>query len=108
MRSLVVVVFYPVIGPFYGLLEAVELRPKKKLSLDAFPETLDLSERHGMVGTRSDVSDTVLFHFPFKPGLAPPVGVLPSVVRKHLTGNTVFTDPPTIGLQHMFCSLASV
>jgi hypothetical protein len=98
MRSFVVVVFDPIGGSFYGLFKAVELRTKKKLALDAFPETLDLTQRHGMVGARPDVFDPVLFHFPFKPGLASPVGVLPSVVGKHLTGHTIFSNPPTVGL----------
>jgi hypothetical protein len=108
MRSLVVVIFNPETGSFYGLFEAVGLCTKKKLVLDAFPETLDFTQRHGMVGTRSDVFDPVLFHFPFKPGLASPVGVLPSVVGKHLTRHTIFSNPPTVGLQDMFCCLASV
>lgn len=51
MRSLVVVVFHPEGSPFYGLIEAVELSTKKKLALDAFPESLDLTQGHGMVGT---------------------------------------------------------
>ena len=50
MRSFVVIVFDPISGSFYGLLEAVELNAKKKLVLDAFPESLDLTQGHGMVG----------------------------------------------------------
>ena len=108
MRSLIVVVFYPVGGSFHRLLEAVELRAEKKFALDAFPETLDLAQRHRVVGARSDVFDPVLFHFPLKSGLAPPVGVLPSVVGKHLTGHAIFSDPPTVGFQHMLGGLAAV
>ena len=108
MRSFVVIIFDPKGGSLHGLLEAVELGAKQKLVLDAFPESLDLTQSHGMVGTRSNVLYPVLFHLPLKPGLAPPVGVLPPVVGKHLTGHTVFSDPPTVGLQDMFCSLASV
>ena len=108
MRSFVIVVFHPVSGSFHRLLEAVELRTKKKLALDAFPETLDLAQGHRMVGTRSDVFDPVLFHFPLKPGLAPPVGVLPAVVGKHLTRHAVLGNPPPVGLQDMLRGLASV
>jgi hypothetical protein len=50
MRSLVIIVFDPVSGSLHGLLEAVELGAKKKLALDAFPESLDLTQGHGMVG----------------------------------------------------------
>jgi hypothetical protein len=50
MRSFVVIVFDPKSGSFHGLLEAVELGSKKKLVLDAFPESLDLTQGHGMVG----------------------------------------------------------
>jgi hypothetical protein len=108
MRPFVVIVFDPISGSFYGLFEAVKLGTEKKLALDAFPETFDLAQSHGMMGTRPDMFDTILFHFPFKPGFTPPVGVLTSVVGKHLTGNTVFSDPPAVGLQDMFCSLTSV
>ena len=50
MRSLVIIVFDPVGSSFHGLLEAVKLGAKKKFTLDAFPESLDLTQRHGMVG----------------------------------------------------------
>jgi hypothetical protein len=43
MRAFVVVVFDPISGSFYSLFEAVKLRTKKKLPLDAFPETLDFT-----------------------------------------------------------------
>jgi hypothetical protein len=51
MGSLVVIVFDPVGSSLHGLLEAVELGTKKKLALDTFPKSLDLTQRHGMVGT---------------------------------------------------------
>jgi hypothetical protein len=98
MRSFVIVVFNPVGDSFHGLLETVELGTKKKLALDAFPETLDLTQGHGMVRTRTDVLDPVLFHLPLKPGLASPVGVLPAVVGEHLTRHAVLGHRPPVGL----------
>jgi hypothetical protein len=108
MRPFVIVVLHPVGGSFHGLLEAVELRTKKKLALDAFPETLDLTQGHWMVGARSDVLDPVFFHLPLEAGLSSPVGVLPAVVGEHLTRHPVLGNPPPIGLQHMLGGLAAV
>ena len=72
VRSHVVVIFDPVDGSLHGLLEAVELGPKKKFTLDAFPEPFDFTQRHRMVGTRSDVFDPILFHFLLKASFASP------------------------------------
>ncbi len=108
VRSHVVVIFDPVGGSLHGLFEAVELGPKKKFTLDAFPEPLDFTQRHRMVGTRSDVFDPILFHFLLKASFASPVGVLAAIVGKHLTRHTVFSNPPAVSLEHMRRGLASV
>jgi hypothetical protein len=108
MRSFVVIVFYPESRSRNGLLEAVELGPKKKLVLDAFPKAFDLTQCHGMVRTRFDMLDPVFFHFTLEPRLASPVGVLAAVVCQHLFGNAILGNPPSIGLQHMGCGLAAV
>jgi hypothetical protein len=50
MRSLVVIVFDPISGSLHGLFEAVELGAKQKFVLDAFPESLNLTKCHWMVG----------------------------------------------------------
>ena len=52
--------------------------------------------------------DPVLFHLPFKASLTPPVGVLAAVVGEHLLGNSVFGNPPAVGLQHMGRGLAAI
>jgi hypothetical protein len=101
VRSLVIVILDPEGGALHGLLEAVELGPLEKLAQDRFPEALDLAQRHGMVGARTDVLDAVLFHLPFEAGLTPPVGVLSAVVGKHLFGNAVLGNATAVGLQHM-------
>ena len=108
MRSLIVVVLHPESGSFDSLLEVIELGSKKELALDAFPETLDLTQCHGVVGARSDVFDPVFFHLPLKPGFPPPVGVLPAVVGEHLPGNAVFSNPAAVSLQNVFGGLAAV
>jgi hypothetical protein len=98
MRPLVVVILDPQRGALYRLLEAVKLRPLQKLRENRLPEPLDLAKRHRVVGTRADVSDPVLFHLLLEAGLAPPVGVLPAVVGKHLPRNPVVGHRPTVGL----------
>jgi hypothetical protein len=108
MWSFVVIVFDPKSCSRNGLFEAVELGPEKKLVLDAFPESLDFSQCHGMVGTRFDMLDTIFFHFSFKPRLAPPVGVLAAVVGEHLTWHAILGNTPAVSFQNMLCRLASV
>jgi hypothetical protein len=61
-----------------------------------------------MVGTRSDVLDTVFFHLPLEPGLSSPVGVLPPVVGEHLFGYAVFGNTATVGLQNLFGRLTAI
>jgi hypothetical protein len=98
MRSFVIIVFDPKSASCHCLLEAVELGTEEKLVLDAFPEPLNLAQCHGMVGAGFDMFYPVFFHFLFKPGLAPPVGVLPAVVRQHLFGHPILGNPPPVGL----------
>jgi hypothetical protein len=106
--AFVIVVLDPEGGALHGLLEAVELSPLEELSQDRLPEPFDLAQRHGMVGTRTDMLDAVLFHLFFETGLAPPVGVLPPVVGEHLLGNAVLGDAATVGLQYVGGCLAAV
>jgi hypothetical protein len=108
MRTLVVVVLDPEGAPLHGLIEAVELGALEELVQDGFPEPFDLAQGHRVMGTRTDVMDPILFHFLFKPGFTPPVGVLPAVVGEHLLRHAVFGNRPTVGLQHMGCGLAAV
>jgi hypothetical protein len=50
MRALVVVVFDPDLDALARGVEAFELRAGEELLPDAFPEALDLTQRHGMMG----------------------------------------------------------
>ena len=96
-----IVVLQPMADPLSGLLEAPELRPHEKLSIDRLPEALDLAQRHRMMGLRFDVFDPVLYQLPLKPGRSPPVRILPALVREHLLRDPILADRPTIHLQHL-------
>ena len=103
MRPLLVVVLHPPRDPFPRRLERVEPGPVQELLPDAFPESLDLPERHRVVGTAPDVVHPVLLQFVLEPRLAAPVGVLPTVVRQHFLGHPVGPCRPPIHLQHVLC-----
>jgi hypothetical protein len=105
---LVVVILDPKGGTLRCLLEAVKLRPLQKLPENRLPEPLDLPKRHRVVGTGADMPDTVFFQLLLKAGLAPPVGVLPAVVRQHLLGNPVVGNRAAVGLKNVFSRLAAV
>jgi hypothetical protein len=104
----VIVIFDPEGTSLDGLLEAVELRPLEELSQDRLPEALDLAQRHGMVGTRTDMLDAVFLHLPLEARLTAPVRILAAVIGKHLFGDTVLGHTPAVGLQHVFGRLAAV
>jgi hypothetical protein len=59
MRPLVVIIFDPHLDALAGVVEAVELGAVEELLPDAFPETLDLAQRHGMMRTGLEVGDPV-------------------------------------------------
>jgi len=103
MRPLVVVVLHP-----HGLLEAVKLDTLQEFVEDRLPEPFDLSKRHGMMRPGADVLDPVFFHLPLKPGLIPPVRILPAVVGEHLPGHAVFGNCAPVGFQNVFGRLAAV
>ena len=108
MRAFVVVIFDPERDPACSVLVAGELGPLQKLGQNALPESLYLTQRHGMVGTRPDMLDPVFFKFLFKPGGASPIGILAAVVGEHLFGHAVFAHGPAIGLDHILGRLAAV
>jgi hypothetical protein len=108
VRPLVVVIFDPEGAPLHSLFEAVKLHPLKKLVENGFPEPLDLTQRHGVVGLGPDVLDPVFFHLFLKPRLPTPVGVLPAVVGEHLPRHPIIGYRSTIGLQNVLGRLAAV
>ncbi|HWT83591.1 MAG TPA: hypothetical protein VN648_32900, partial [Candidatus Methylomirabilis sp.] len=101
MRPLVIVVLEPEADAFPRRFEAFELGAGEELLPDAFPEPLDLAQRHGMMGARLEVVGAVLFHFRFEAGGATPVDVLPAIVREHLLGRLVFAGRHPKDLQHV-------
>ncbi|MFO7707846.1 MAG: hypothetical protein R6V84_06710 [Desulfobacterales bacterium] len=105
---LVVVILDPDGGALDRLLEAVKLRPLQELPQQRFPEPLDLAQGHRMVGPRADVLDPLFLELLLKPGLPPPVGVLPAVVGQHLLGDPVVGHRPPVGLEHVLGGLAAV
>jgi hypothetical protein len=108
MGALVVVIFHPQRGALPGLLEAFKLGTLQKLAQDRLPKSFNLSQGHRVMRPGADVLYAVLFHLPFKPGLAPPVGVLPPVVGEHLPGHPVLGHPPAVGLENMLGGLTAV
>jgi hypothetical protein len=105
---LVVVILDPQPRTLHRLLEAVELRPLQELPQQRLPEPLDLAKGHRVVRPGADVPHPVLLQFLFEARLAPPVGVLPTVVSQHLLGDPVVGDSTTIGLQNVLGRLAAV
>ena len=105
---LVIVILDPEGNARSGILVAGKLGPLQKLGQDALPETLDLAQRHGMMGRRADVLDPVLGKLLFKPRAASPVGVLASVVGEYLFGNAVFANGPAVSFDHVFGRLAAI
>jgi len=61
-----------------------------------------------MVRAGSDMPDTVFFQLLLEAGLAPPVGVLASIVGQNLPRNPILGHRPAVGLQHVLGRLAAV
>ena len=101
VRPFVIVVLQPMADPLSCLLKTPKLRPHEKLFIDRLPETLDLAQRHRMMGLRFDVLDPVLHQLPLKPGRSPPVRILPAPVREHLLRDPVLANRPAIHLQYL-------
>jgi len=105
---LVVVILDPQGGALHRLLEAVKLRPLQELPQQRLPEPLDLAKGHRVVRPGADMFDALFLQLLLEAGLAPPVGVLPPVIRQNLLGNPVVGHRPTVGLKHVLGGLASV
>ena len=106
VRPPVVVILYPELDTGPGRLEAVELSPAQEIHEDRLPESFDLSQGHGMVGTGFEVIHPVLLQLRLEFRGAPPVGVLAAVVRQHLLGRIEFTDGGAIYGDDVFRGLA--
>jgi hypothetical protein len=106
MRTTMVVVLHPQSKALTGLFEAPELGSVEEFAEHRLPETLDLAQRHRMMGRRFDVFDPVLLQLLLKLCRTAPVGVLPAIVRQHLLGDAVLANPTAIHLKHIRGRLA--
>jgi hypothetical protein len=61
MRPLVIVVLDPKPHPLAGRIKTVKLSTAKKILPDRFPKSLDLAQRHRMVGGALYVMDPIFF-----------------------------------------------
>ena len=80
VRPFVVVILNPEPDALARRLEAFELGAGEELLPDAFPEALDLAQRHGMMGPTLQVVHAVLPELGLEAGRPPPAGVLPPLV----------------------------
>jgi len=104
---LVVVILDPEPDAFARRVEAFELGPGEELLPDAFPEALDLAQRHGVMRPGLEVVRPVLFHLGLKPSNAAPIDVLPTVVGEHLFGRLVFGGRNAKHLQDILGGVAA-
>ena len=103
-----VVVLRPHRNAVAGVLEAVELRPRKVFLKDSLPEPLDFPERLGMVRLGLDVLHLVLRKLCLELGLAPPVRVLAAVVGEHFLRHSVLSAGLPIDFKHMLGGLGGI
>jgi hypothetical protein len=108
VRPLVVVILYPQPRALHRLLKAPKLRPLQELPQQRLPEPLDLAQGHRVMGTGPDMFDPLFLQLLLEPGLPPPVGVLPPIVRQQLLRDPVVGHRPPVGLKHMLGGLAAV
>lgn len=92
MGPLVVVVLNPQSDPDAGCLKVIELGAGEKLTPDAAPETLDLAKGHRMLRLRANVGHPVLAQLLLEAARTAPGGILPAVVREHLTRHPILAD----------------
>jgi hypothetical protein len=100
MRSLVVVILDPEFDPLASRLEAIELSAGEELLPDAFPEALDLAQRHRMLGAAFEVSHTIFFKFGLEAAGAAPRSILAAIVSEHLLGRLKLTGRHSVDFDH--------
>jgi len=100
MRPLVVVILDPEFDPLASRLEAVELGAAEELLPDAFPEALDLAQRHGMLRAALEVRHAILFEFGLESAGAAPGSILPAIVGEHLFGRLKLTGRHAVDFDH--------
>jgi hypothetical protein len=107
VRPLVVVMLHPQPDPLPRRLKTVELRSYQELFPDGFPESLDLAQRHGVMGPALDVMDPILAQLRLEARSSPPTGILASLIGEHLFGHARFGHRRAIDLQNVLGRLAA-
>jgi len=107
MGPLVVVMLDPQPYPLACRLKAVELGSHQELFPDRLPESLDLAQRHGMMGPAFDVMNPVLAQLRLEARRPPPTGVLAALIGEHFLGHAVLSHRPAVHLQHVLRRLAA-
>jgi len=100
-----VVVLHPVIQPLTGIGKRGKHRFAQKFMPDRLPETLDLTKRHRVMGSTTDMPDSLLFEHLLEARLTSPVHKLPAVVRQDLTWRTPLAKRALGYLKHSRCRL---
>jgi hypothetical protein len=107
VRPFVVVITDPKSDAFASRFEALELGAREELLPDGLPESLDLAQRHRMVGPGAEVVNPVLLHLGLETGGAAPIDILPAIVGEHLFRRLIFTGRYAKHLQHVLGGVAA-
>jgi hypothetical protein len=107
MGPLVVVMLDPQPYPLACRLKAVELGSHQELFPDRLPESLDLAQRHGMMGPAFDVMNPVLAQLRLEARGPAPTGILAALVGEHLLGHAIFGRRRAVDLQDVLGRLAA-
>jgi hypothetical protein len=105
VRSLVIVIGYPVGDTLAGIGKGGKEGFGYELLPDRLPEPLDLPECHGMTWCTADMADALPLEHLLKPCLPPPGSKLPPVVRQDLSGGSPLADGSLDHLKHCFSRL---
>jgi hypothetical protein len=102
-----IVILHPPANPFPRFLEGRKTRPADELFPDRLPKAFDLPKRLRMMRTAADMLNPVSRQFPLELGLAVPTRILPPVIRQHLLGHTVRSNPAPEHLKQIVGRLAA-
>jgi hypothetical protein len=89
-----------VLDPLTGVGERGKDRLAQKLPPQGLPETLDLPQRHRVVGSTTDVSDSLLLQHSLESALPTPSHELTPIVGQDLSRGTPLTDGSLHDLEH--------
>jgi hypothetical protein len=105
VRTLVIVVVYPVIDPLTSIRKRGKHRFAQELLPYRSPEPLDLTQRHWMMGGASDMVDPLLFENLLEPCATPPGDKLPTVIGEDLPRRSPLADRTLRYLQNRISAL---